>query len=184
MTERNGMVDYIIEPLSFKYLLPALKLVDSVFPRREQGAELADLAFTASLLPPGRLIAKWIGYPMIRYWIVRDVKTNQIYGTIGHYVRADEPDAYWGGWMCVNPRARGLGIGKKLINFVVSESVRRGDKPYHRFYTSTDPNEAKAVMMYNRTCFKVYKEEFDPVTGYTRLYYQARLEDVTLPVLL
>ncbi|HOG10742.1 MAG TPA: GNAT family N-acetyltransferase [Smithella sp.] len=183
MTDQNDMVDYVIEPLTFKYLLPALRLVDSVFPRREQGGERADLAFTASLLTLGRRIAKWMGYPMVRYWIVRDVATNRIYGTIGHYVRADDPDAYWGGWMCVDPRARGLGIGKKLINFVVGESVRRGDRPYHRFYTSTDPNEAKAVAMYNRACFNVYKQECDPVTGYTRLYYQVRLDDVTLPVL-
>jgi len=37
--------------------------------------------------------------------------------------------------------------------------------------------------MYNRACFNVYKQECDPVTGYTRLYYQVRLDDVTLPVL-
>ena len=58
MTDQNDMVDYVIEPLTFKYLLPALRLVDSVFPRREQGGERADLAFTASLLTLGRRIAK------------------------------------------------------------------------------------------------------------------------------
>ena len=89
MTDQNDMVDYVIEPLTFKYLLPALRLVDSVFPRREQGGERADLAFTASLLTLGRRVAKWMGYPMVRYWIVRDVATNRIYGTIGHYVRAE-----------------------------------------------------------------------------------------------
>ena len=39
MTDQNDMVDYVIEPLTFKYLLPALRLVDSVFPRREYGGQ-------------------------------------------------------------------------------------------------------------------------------------------------
>lgn len=168
--------DVIIEPLTFKYLLPALKVVDSVFPRREQGRELADFAFTASILPLGRLITKWMGYPMVMYWIARDPRTEQIYGTVGLYARADDPEAYWGGWMCVDPRQRGRAIGKKLYESAISEAKRRGDRPYFRFYTSTDPNEARAQEMYEKSGFKVYKEEFDPVSGYTRLYRQGLLK--------
>ncbi len=175
IADQSNASDVIIEPLTFKYLLPALKVVDAVFPRREQGRELADFAFTASLLSLGRLITKRMGYPTVNYWIARDTKTNQIYGTVGLYTHADDPEAYWGGWMCVDPRHRGRSIGKKLYEFALTEAKRKGDRPYFRFYTSTDPNEARAQEMYDRSGFKVYKEEFDPVSGYTRLYRQGRL---------
>lgn len=175
ITDQSNASGVIIEPLTFKYLIRTLKVVDSVFPRLKQGRELADLAFTASLLPLGRLITKWMGYPIVMYWIARDRKTNEIYGTVGLYAYADDPQAYWVGWMCVDPHQRGRGIGKKLYGFVFNEARCRGDRPYLRLYTSNSPNEARAQEMYDKSGLTVYKEEFDPVSGYTRFYRQGLL---------
>ncbi len=176
--EADVSPDVVIEPLSFKYLFPALKLVNSVFPRREQGWERADISFPISILPLGQFITRLAGYPMLKYWIARDRKTNQIYGTLGCYTRSDDPDAYWGGWMCVDPRQRGNIVGKKLYTVVVRQYRMKGDRAYFRMYTSTDPKEARARAIYERYGFKIYKEKFNPVTGYTILYYQAPFSEM------
>jgi len=170
--------DVIIEPLSLKYLFPALKLVNSVFPRKEQGWERADISFPVSILPLGQRLTRLAGYPMLKYWIARNTRTGQVYGTHGCYTRADDPDAYWGGWLCVDPRHRGQIIGKKLYVHVVEYYRSHGDRPYWRLYTSTDPKEARARAIYESYGFKVFREKFNPVTGYTILYYQILLSEL------
>jgi GNAT superfamily N-acetyltransferase len=167
---------FVIEPLSFRSLLPALRLVDRVFDRREQGGEKADVFFTASLFTGGRFYLRRKGYPYVQYWVARDKATGKVYGTVGLYTRTDDPDAYWGGWMCVEPKERGKAIGHELAFKALSEAKTRGDRKYARLYTSTDPVEARAQEMYDRIGLRVYKEEFDPLTGYTRLYRQILLK--------
>lgn len=167
---------FAIEPLSLGTLHSTLRLVDYVFPIREQGSERADIFFTASLFALGRFYLRSKGYPHVQYWVARDKKTGQIYGTVGLYTKADDPEAYWGGWMCVDPRERGKAIGHELMMRAFHEAQRRGDRKYARLYTSTDPNEARAQEMYDRLGLRVYKEELDPVTGYTRLYRQMPLK--------
>jgi GNAT superfamily N-acetyltransferase len=167
---------FAIKPLTIGTLLPALRLVDRVFPIREQGRERADVFFTASLFAPGRFYLRRRGYPFVRYWVAKDQETGRIYGTVGMYTRADDPEAYWGGWMCVDPRERGKAVGHELMMSAFAEAKRRGDRKYARLYTSNDPNEARANEMYDRIGLRIYKEEYDPVTGYTRLYRQVPLK--------
>ncbi len=176
MSEKLDHESFVIEPLSFKTLLPALRLVDRVFERREQGRERADVFFTASLLACGKFFLRRKGYPIVQYWVAKDKATGQIYGTVGLYTRTDDPDAYWGGWMCVDPKERGKAIGHELAFRALSEARRKGDRKYVRLYTSTDPAEARAQEMYDRMGLMVYKEEVDPLTGYTRLYRQMPLK--------
>jgi GNAT superfamily N-acetyltransferase len=167
---------FVIEPLSFKTLLPALRLVDRVFERHGQGKERADFFFTASLFGGGKFYLRRKGYPFVQYWVVRDKATGKIYGTVGLYTRTDDPDAYWGGWMCVDPKERGKAVGHELALKALSEARRKGDRKYVRLYTSTDPAESRAQEMYDRMGLVVYREEADPLTGYTRLYRQMTLK--------
>ncbi len=167
---------FVIEPLSFRTLLPALRLVDRVFERREQGQERADVFFTASLFAGGRFYLRKKGYPSVQYWVAKDKATGQIYGTVGLYTRTDDLDAYWGGWMCVDPKERGKAIGHELAFKALSEARTNGDRKCVRLYTSTDPAESRAQEMYDRMGLRVYKEEADPLTGYTRLYRQMPLK--------
>jgi len=174
--EQLDRSSFSIERLSWNTLRSALRLVDRVFPVREQGRERADGFFTASLFAAGKFYLRRRGYPFVQYWVAKDNTTGQVYGTVGLYTRADDPDAYWGGWMCVDPRERGKAIGHELMMGALAEAKSRGDRLYARLYTSTDPNEARANEMYDRSGLLVYKEEYDPVTGYTRLYRQVPLK--------
>lgn len=165
-----------IEPLSWTTLFSALRLTNSVFPLRTQGAHRADLAYTGSLIPLGRLVFRIIGYPYVRYWVARDKTDGRIRGVVGMYTMKSEPEAYWGGWLCVDPTARGQGIGIALIMHVVSDVKNRGDREWLRLYISTGPIEAKAQKIYDRMGFNIYKEEDEPGTGYKRLYRQMAMK--------
>jgi GNAT superfamily N-acetyltransferase len=180
--EKTDHDSFVIEPLSWGTLRRSLKLVDYVFPVKEQGSERADVFFTASLFGLGRFYLRTKGYPHVQYWVAKDKKTGRVYGMVGLYTRTDDPEAYWGGWMCVDPRERGMAIGHELMMSAFGEAKRRGDRKYARLYTSTDPNEARANEMYDRIGLRVYKEEFDPVTGYTRLYRQVPLKKGSRPM--
>ena len=166
---------FYIEPLSWKNLRSALNLLNRVFSREAQGGERPAIFFTASICSVGRLLLKWKGYTFIQYWVARDSETGAVIGTVGIYTKADDDEAYWGGWMCVDPKARGKSLGMALSYRAMVEAGKRGDRKYVRLYTSTDPNEAAAQVMYEQMGLTVYKEEDEPGTGYKRLYRQGEL---------
>lgn len=171
----DSQATWWIEPLSFSTLVSTVRLTNSVFPVRTQGWHRADMAYTGSILRLGRLIFRIAGYPSLQYWVARDRADGRILGVVGLYTMRKEPDAYWGGWLCVDPATRGKGVGIALIMHVVDEVKQRGDRRWLRLYTSTGPTEAKAQTIYDRMGFVVYKEEAEPGTGYRRLYRQMLL---------
>jgi GNAT superfamily N-acetyltransferase len=175
MTMKNKSESFYIEPLSWKNLQSALNLLNRVFPRESQGGERPFVFFTATLCSAGRLLLKWKGYPFVSYWVARDSENSAVVGTVGIYTKADDDEAYWGGWMCVDPKARGKSLGMALSYRAMVEATKRGDRKYARLYTSTDPNEAAAQLMYDQMGLKVYREEDEPATGYKRLYRQIEL---------
>ena len=66
-------------------------------------------------------------------------------------VASDE--AVWVAWFCVDPKARGRGIGQALIAYTVSLARNAGFNRI-RLYTSTDSSEAAALRLYERNGFK------------------------------
>ena len=179
-TSKQGNPDFSIAPLSFGNLRSALKLVNRVFTPTAQGRERADFYFTDSILPPGRWLARMIGYPVVLYWVAVDLESRKVIGTVGIYAMSSDPEAYWGGWMCVDPKDRSRGIGFALMRHAIVEAGRRNDRKYVRLYTSTDPNEAKAQVLYDSVGLAVYKTEDDPKTGFQRLYRQCELSKIQM----
>ena len=92
-----------------------------------------------------------------RYWIARE--KDKVLGVIGLYTLSyDEKEAYWIGWYCVDIKARGKGVGKALLDFVIKKAKKDGKKRL-RLYTSNDPNERKANEMYDKLGFKPMDKE-------------------------
>jgi GNAT superfamily N-acetyltransferase len=174
---RNGLEhdSFTIEPLTCRTLSSALALVRNHFPRSGQGRERAELFFRASLSAPGRIFLKCLGYPVVRFWVARDIISGKVLGTVGLFTRSDEPEAYWGGWLCVDPEYRGRAIGNELIMKDFREALQQGGRPYGRVLTSTDPQEARAQELYERAGLKVYREVPDRKSGHTLLYRQVSL---------
>jgi ribosomal protein S18 acetylase RimI-like enzyme len=77
--------------------------------------------------------------------------------------------------MCVDPEARGKSLGMMLAYRALVEATIMGDRKYVRLYTSTDPNEAAAQIMYDQMGLQVYRVEDEPGTDYKRLYRQMEL---------
>ena len=76
-----------------------------------------------------------------------------VLGTTGLYrYRKDLETAVWLAWFCVDPRARGRGIGQALLDHSVARARDAGFSLL-RLYTSTDPNEASAQRLYERNGF-------------------------------
>jgi len=148
----------------------AITLVQTIF-ATENKDDIA-LAFNAAL---GRgkeeALKKW-KVRTIKYWVV--IEDSQVIGTVGMYEHVGDLDSFWGGWMCVDPRYRRKGIGSKLLEFGIDLAKKAGKK-YIRLYTSTDPNEAAAQILYDKRGFKEYKREPEPNTKYERIYKQLEL---------
>jgi GNAT superfamily N-acetyltransferase len=51
--------------------------------------------------------------------------------------------------MCVTPQRRGQGVGKDLLEFTIAMARSQG-KRWLRLYTSTDPIEKVAQVLYER----------------------------------
>jgi GNAT superfamily N-acetyltransferase len=131
----------VLESLSIVTLEQAIDVANKTFlpPQAEDPAT----GFRASLVQgrdPNRL----------RYWVAIDPNTGVVIGTTGLYkTPRDYDDAYWVGWMCVTPQRRGQGVGKDLLEFTIAMARSQG-KRWLRLYTSTDPIEKVAQVLYER----------------------------------
>lgn len=80
-------------------------------------------------------------------------EANLVRGSTGLYrYRSDPEEAVWVAWFCVDPNARGRGIGQALIEHTVARA-RDAGYGLMRLYTSTDPNEAAAQHLYEKNGF-------------------------------
>jgi ribosomal protein S18 acetylase RimI-like enzyme len=78
---------------------------------------------------------------------------NLVLGTTGLYrYKKDCDKAVWVAWFCVDPKARGRGVGQALIDHTVARARVAGFRLI-RLYTSTDPNEAAAQRLYEKNGF-------------------------------
>jgi RimJ/RimL family protein N-acetyltransferase len=81
-------------------------------------------------------------------------ETGAVLGTTGLYqYKRDAQEAVWVGLFCVDPKARGKGIGQKLIEHTICLAVQ-AEVRCVRLYTSTDPNEEAAQRLYEKNGFK------------------------------
>lgn len=168
-----------LEPLSDRTLEQAIVLANRVFP--VQGNEPADLAFRISLdrqRYASQLEQMGTGDyklgDLLQYWVA--VEGDRVVGVTGIYTyRADEAEAVWVGWTCVDPDLRGQKIGRMLMDYVLEEGRKTG-KPFFRLYTSTHPSEAVANLMYDQMGMVTIKRMPHPtVEGVELLFKELKL---------
>jgi GNAT superfamily N-acetyltransferase len=103
-----------------------------------------------------------------------------VLGTTGLYCyKNDATEAVWVAWFCVDPKARGRGIGQALIDHTVSRARNAGFNRI-RLYTSTDPNEAAAQRLYEKNGFKEIRRKKGMFT--TTIFREKTLNDAEQPV--
>ena len=91
----------------------------------------------------------------------------------------DANEAVWVAWFCVDPKARGRGIGQALIDHTVSRARNAGFNRI-RLYTSTDPNEAAAQRLYEKNGFKEIRRKKGMFT--TTIFREKSLNDDEQPL--
>ena len=123
----------------------------------QEGAPIERFSFFAIKYPEsiaGRLLMSLAG---VKDKVAFDVyvdEGNEVIGTTGLYrYKKDANEAVWVAWFCVDPKARGRGIGQALIDHTVMLARNAGFDRI-RLYTSTDPNEAAAQHLYEKNGFK------------------------------
>jgi GNAT superfamily N-acetyltransferase len=141
-----------IEPFDEVRRADVIRLVDRVFPSQSPVERLSMRVFQTRwdwLLRLG-------GIRNGQFWMA--LKDDTVLGTVGLYETAkDAGTAYWVGWFCVSPEARGQRLGQRLIDFAVGEA-KAARRRHLRLYTSTDPNEAAAQQLYERNGFAIVGE--------------------------
>lgn len=97
-------------------------------------------------------------------------------GVTGLYCRYGDWASLWLGWTCVEPHARGLGIGRRLIDFAMEEARRSGARSL-KLYTTDLADQQIAVQAYERRGFKRYRtvDSRRRTTAFRYLYYRIDL---------
>lgn len=165
-----------IEPLSRKTLMPAIKLLEKVFPH-EKESEIPHTSLRASLNPkPYRnKLAEW-DILELRYWVALN-KIGKVIGIVGLYsYNKDRKEAEWLGWFAVSPKYRRHGIGKKMIDFAIYNAKLSG-KRYLRLYTSMHPNELESHRLYEERGFVKVREEDTPGWKGKKIVYEMGLKE-------
>ncbi len=164
-----------IQELSKENIKKAINVVNKVFPKQSP-LEKASLGFKASLSRTNifyKLALKAVKVTDLSYWVAMDLATGKVLGTTGLYTRKkDEDEAYWVGWFCVDPEARGRKIGSGLLDFTI-EKAREEGKRFLRLYTSNDPNELLSHKLYEKRGFSKIGEE--PKGKLKIIYYELKL---------
>lgn len=153
ISEASRPVSITIRPLSQSTLREAVDLLTKIFPVQDPD-EYAKIWFPASLdKRKYKAFFERAGITEARYWVA--IAKGRVVGTIGLYsYKKDEREAYWMGWLGVDPMYRGRGIGVKLVEFSIN-MARKSGKKFIRLYTSNDPNEAKAQDLYEKYHFGI-----------------------------
>ncbi len=167
----------LIKQLSRKELNEAIQLVNKCFPYQSW---LERTSLPASLFQDNltcKIKFLFAKVTQLNYWVGIDEKSQKVIGTTGLYsYKKDEAEAYWLPMFCVDPAFRGQGIGKKLLNFSI-DKARADGKKFLRLYTSNDPNEAAAQILYEKSGFVITGEEKVEGTPYKKIYRELRLAD-------
>lgn len=146
-----------IRPLSKETLQQVSMLALEVFPSDPHDEDYPPKSFKISLNCKKNKRMD-LDVTFLKYWAALDDK-GKVHGIVGLYTLSyDENEAYWLGWYLVGPKSRGRGIGKMLLNFIITKA-RKDGKKYLRLYTSRDPNEKKANEIYDKLGFTPIKSK-------------------------
>ncbi len=182
---------YSIEPLSKETLDESIRLIKKVFPK--QGLEPASFELKCSLgITPYVLITRiFLKMEFIKYWVI--LYDGNVAGVLGVLTYTWDKEAIWGTWLCVEPDLKKIipngdliykRTGGLLLKRVIDEGkflAKEKNRAYLRLYTTTDPLENDANIIYEKLGLKVYKTEKEPPimgNGYTRIYRQVKIEDI------
>lgn len=164
--------DFGIEPLVKEHMQSTIDMLCDVF-IEEHDHNLIREHLPASL-DDGYVTDEEGHRRFVKYYIMRD--GEKIVGCIGLSVKKEEEDSYRIGWFGVDEHYRGLGLGKKLISFVI-EKARDNSKNSIKVYSSNHPNEREANEMYKRLGFaEVRREKKSEEIEY--IYYELGLGKV------
>lgn len=153
--------------LSNENLEKVLALTNSVFPR-EAKRGWPEMAYRASLATK-----KSTHFNFLKYYVA--YRNSVIIGTAGLYRQWNDPkNVIWLGWFCVNPKARGNGYGRAILEYTIGKAQREGSKIF-KLYTSRDPNEAVAQILYEKLGFKITHEENEPGEPYTTIFRERKI---------
>lgn len=131
----------------------AESLVRSVFPRMSLVERLSFLVIKRPESITGRLLMMIAGVEALDAFDVYVDDAGRVLGTTGLYrYSRDSDQALWVSWFCVDPEARGSGVGQALLHHTVERARTAGFRRL-RLYTSTDPNEAAAQRLYEKNGF-------------------------------
>ncbi len=156
-----------------KHIRQAQALVNRIF---KWQSPLERLSFIV-IRNPRSLVSRFLRFisaidDTVDFYVALDDSENVI-GTSGLYTcKHDSHEAAWLSWFCVAPEARGKGLGKILLNYTISHAMKRGYS-YLRLYTSTDPNEAAAQILYEKYGFRVVRRK--KVFHVTKLFREKKL---------
>lgn len=162
-----------IQPLSPDSIEDTVTLAATVFPD-----EQPETALRASIDPLAREdYLRRRGLADLTYWVAQDDR-GDVAGVTGMYTKQTDPETSWIGWFGVDPEKRRQGIGSELLDTVIEEARRQGRRRL-RLYTSSDPNEAAAQVLYEDKGFRVINEVPDARQGFSYLYRELALDPET-----
>ena len=142
-----------IIPCSDEFMGQAESLVRSVFPSMSPIERFSFIAIRRPDTFTSRLLIFLAGVKDLMAFDVYVDEADLVLGTTGLYrYKKDFDRAVWLAWFCVDPGARGRGIGQALLEHSVARARDAGFS-LMRLYTSTDPNEASAQRLYERNGF-------------------------------
>ena len=175
LAQVESVKEFHLEELSPGDLENAVKLATTVFP--DEG-EHPKRCFEASLNPNDERNQEYlreINVDSLKYWVAKGMD-GTILGITGFYTTpADKADVGWVGWYCVDPKARGLGVGTQLLNQVEAEALSQQKKAL-RLYTSDRDTMETANLQYEKRGYKeIYREPSKATTGITTIIRQKDL---------
>lgn len=137
----------------------AEKLIKKVFPWMDLSEQITFWAYRRRSKSFVCVLMRLCGVSSLSTIWVAVNDNGDVCGTTGFYTTPkDKTEASWLSWFCVDPKQRGLGIGKILLNFSI-DKARESNKRFLRLYTSDDPNEAAAQGLYEKHGFKIIKKK-------------------------
>ncbi len=153
-----------IIPLTDRYLNQAINLVYSIFPDEDEPISIELFASIHKIRLKEFVNHLDTEIKSLKYFIATD-NHDRVIGIIGLYTtNEDYEDTYWVGWYAVDLNERGKGIGRALLEHVIKIAKKSG-KTNLCLYTSTDPDEATAQILYEKNGFeitkRVKKEDYD-----------------------
>lgn len=132
---------YKVVPLSEEAIEDAIALIETVFPYK-----------------PDQKTAKWSFRDSLtqskynqQYWLAVN-SHGEIVGVTGLYHYDNEKSVAWLGWFAVHPQHRRYGLGSMLLDFSISEALKRGFSVL-KLYSSFDENEKAAHCLYRKYGF-------------------------------